>query len=57
MDTRAFFYRSFAILTVATLTAAAPNGYARGDLDGLSRLGVRPGCIVVPARVDIKDYD
>ena len=44
-------------LMYPTLTAAAPNGYARGDLDGLSRLGVRPGCIVVPARVDIKDYD
>ncbi len=41
----------------ATLTPAAPRGYARGDLAGLSKLGIRPGCIDIPARVNVKDYN
>jgi hypothetical protein len=47
---------SRAALMYPTLTPSAPNGYAWGDLTGLSKLGVRPGCIAVPPRVDIKDY-
>ena len=41
----------------ATLTPGAPRGYARGDLAGLGKLGIRPGCIDIPARVDVKDYN
>jgi hypothetical protein len=48
---------SRAVLMYPTLTTAAPNGYAAGDRAGLDKLGTRPGCITVPARVDIKDYD
>lgn len=48
---------SRAVLMYPTLTTAAPNGYAAGDKTGLSKLGRKPGCIIIPARVDIKDYD
>jgi Matrixin len=39
------------------LTASAPNGYTRGELNGLAKLGTKAGCIAVPERVNIKDYD
>jgi len=48
---------SRAALMYPTLTASSPNGYTHGDLTGLATLGSKRGCIAVPARVDIKDYN
>jgi hypothetical protein len=44
-------------LMYPVLTTGAPNGYAKGDLAGLAKLGTKPGCITIPSRVNIKDYD
>ncbi|MBT0769321.1 hypothetical protein KIH74_10345 [Kineosporia sp. J2-2] len=39
------------------LTAKSPNGYAAGDLQGLVKVGKKAGCITVPSRVNITDYN
>lgn len=38
------------------LTAKSPNGYASGDLQGLTKVGKKAGCITIPDRVNITDY-
>ncbi|GAB3247291.1 hypothetical protein [Kineosporia babensis] len=39
------------------LTAKSPNGYASGDLQGLGKVGKKAGCITIPDRVNITNYD
>jgi hypothetical protein len=39
------------------LTGISPKGYASGDLAGLAKLGTRAGCITIPERVTITDYN
>ncbi|GAA3592606.1 hypothetical protein GCM10022223_04120 [Kineosporia mesophila] len=39
------------------LTAKSPNGFATGDVQGLTKLGTKAGCISVPSRVNITDYN
>ncbi len=44
-------------LMYPTLTTTSPNGLTAGDVTGLRALGTKAGCIAIPARVNIKDYD
>ncbi|GAB6898537.1 matrixin family metalloprotease [Kineosporia succinea] len=39
------------------LTAKSPNGLAPGDVQGLQKIGSKAGCIDVPSRVNITDYN
>jgi hypothetical protein len=40
-----------------TLTSSTPNGYGRGDLAGLEKIGEKGGCVKIPAAVRVADLN